>query len=512
MMVDMSPRAVTERLRLMDELWELSVKLMNSKVILGHVSPSKNERSLDVEAAIRKVLFFDWDPIGVATLGAPDDEYDSYIAPIYKILVETRSEDEIVKRLYQLEHDSMGISRNDPAVLKPVARKLLELDVKEAVIVSAVRTAVGKAPKGTLKNTRPDDLGAAAIKEAVDRVEGLDKSQIEDVIMGCAFPEAEQGMNVARTAMIAAGLPRYCSSGLQTIALAANRISTGGAEVIVAGGLETMSMIPMGGNVIRPNPSLVDSYPDYYLNMGLTAENLARKYEITREQADEFSLSSHQKALTAIADEKFKDEIVSVNVFVDEFDEKGRVRRKEIVFAQDEGPRTDTSLEGLAKLKPAFHAKGTVTAGNSSQMSDGAAAVVVMSADKAKEIGATPMARFVSFATAGCLPEEMGIGPVFAIPKALKMAGLTLDQIDVIELNEAFAVQSLSVMKLLEMDPSKVNVNGGAIALGHPLGCTGAKLTATLLQELKRRNARYGMVTMCVGGGMGAAGIFERMN
>jgi len=392
--------------------------------------------------------------------------------------------------------------------------------MKEAVIVSAVRTAVGKAPKGTLRNTRPDDLGAAAIKAAVDRVEGLDKTQIEDVIMGCAFPEAEQGMNVARTAMIAAGLPvetsamtvnRYCSSGLQTIALAADRIMTGGADVIVAGGLETMSMIPMGGNVFRPNPSLADTYPDYYLNMGLTAENLARKYEITREQADEFSYGSHQKALAAIAENKFADEIVPVNVFVDEFDEKGRVRRKEIVFAQDEGPRADTSLEGLAKLKPAFHAAGTVTAGNSSQMSDGAAAAVVMSADKAKELGITPLARFVSFATAGCLPEEMGIGPVYAIPKALKMAGLTLDQLDLIELNEAFAVQGLSVMKLLEMDPSKVNVNGGAVALGHPLGCTGAKLTATILQEMKRRNARYGMVTMCVGGGMGAAGIFERI-
>ena len=392
--------------------------------------------------------------------------------------------------------------------------------MKEAVIVSAVRTAVGKAPKGTLCNTRPDDLGAAAIREAVERVEGLDKSEIEDVIMGCAFPEAEQGMNVARTCMIAAGLPvetsamtvnRYCSSGLQTIALAADRIATGGADVIVAGGLETMSMIPMGGNVIRPNPAIVDSYPDYYLAMGLTAENLARKYEITREQSDEFSFHSHQKALAAVAESKFTDEIVPVNVHVDEIDKKGRVRRKEIVFAQDEGPRADTSLEGLAKLKPAFHAQGTVTAGNSSQMSDGAAAAVVMSADKAKEIGAKPLAKFVSYATAGCLPEEMGVGPVYAIPKALKMAGLTLDQIDVIELNEAFAVQSLSVIKLLEMDPSKVNVNGGAVALGHPLGCTGAKLTATVLRELERRNARYGMVTMCVGGGMGAAGIFERI-
>ncbi|MBL8181779.1 MAG: acetyl-CoA C-acyltransferase [Blastocatellia bacterium] len=392
--------------------------------------------------------------------------------------------------------------------------------MKEAVIVSAVRTAVGKAPKGTLRNTRPDDLGAAAIKEAVARA-GVDVSLIEDVIMGCAFPEAEQGMNVARTASIAAGLPvetsamtvnRYCSSGLQTIALAAERIMTGGADAIVAGGLETMSMIPMGGNVVRPNPAIVDSYPDYYLNMGLTAENLAKKYEITREQADEFSYNSHQKALAAISGGKFTDEIVPMNVFVDEIDEGGRVRRKEIVFAQDEGPRADTSLEGLAKLRAVFHAAGTVTAGNSSQMSDGAAAAVVMSADKAAELGLKPMARFVSFATAGCLPEEMGIGPVYAIPKALKMAGLTLDQIDVIELNEAFAAQGLSVMKVLEMDPSKVNVNGGAVALGHPLGCTGAKLTATVLQELKRRNARYGMVTMCVGGGMGAAGIFERLD
>ena len=391
--------------------------------------------------------------------------------------------------------------------------------MKEAVIVSAVRTAVGKAPKGTLRNTRPDDLGAVAIKEAVNRA-GVDAAMIDDVIMGCAFPEAEQGMNVARTASIAAGLPvetsamtvnRYCSSGLQTIALAADRIATGGADAIVAGGLETMSMIPMGGNVVRPNPALVDSYPDYYLNMGLTAENLAKKYEITREQADEFSYNSHQKALAAIADGKFKDEIVPVNVLVDEFDEKGRVRRKEIVFAQDEGPRADTSIEGLAKLRAVFHAAGTVTAGNSSQMSDGAAAAVVMSADKAKELGLTPLARFVSFATAGCLPEEMGIGPVYAIPKALKIAGLTLDQIDVIELNEAFAAQGLSVMKVLEMDKSKVNINGGAVALGHPLGCTGAKLTATILQEMKRRNARYGMVTMCVGGGMGAAGIFERL-
>jgi acetyl-CoA acyltransferase len=392
--------------------------------------------------------------------------------------------------------------------------------MKEAVIVSAVRTAVGKAPKGTLKNTRPDDLGATAIRGAVDRVAGLDASLIDDVIMGCAFPEAEQGMNVARTAMIRAGLPvetsamtvnRYCSSGLQTIALAADRIRTGGADIIVAGGLETMSMIPMGGNTFRPNPELADTYPDYYLNMGLTAENLARKYEITREQADEFSMQSHHKAAAAIQAGRFKDEIVPMTVFVDEFDEKGRARRKEVVFDTDEGVRADTSIEGLGKLKAAFHVKGTVTAGNSSQMSDGAAACVVMSAEKAAELGLKPLARFVSFATAGCLPEEMGIGPVYAIPKALKLAGLTLDQIDVIELNEAFAAQGLSVMKVLEMNPAKVNVNGGAVALGHPLGCTGAKLTATLIQELIRRDAKYGMVTMCVGGGMGAAGIFERI-
>ncbi len=392
--------------------------------------------------------------------------------------------------------------------------------MKEAVIISAVRTAVGKAPKGTLRNTRSDEMGAAAIKDAVARA-GVDASLIDDVIMGCAFPEASQGMNVARTSAILAGLPvessamtvnRYCSSGLQTIALAAERIQVGGADAIVAGGLESMTAIPMGGNTFRPNPGLADTYPDYYLNMGLTAENLAKKYEITREQADEFSYGSHQKALAAIKEGKFKDEIVPMTIRVDELDEKGRVRRKEVVFETDEGPRADTSLEGLAKLRAVFHAKGTVTAGNSSQMSDGAAAAVVMSADKAAELGFKPIARFVSFATAGCLPEEMGIGPVYAIPKALKLAGLTLDQIDVIELNEAFAAQGLSVMKVLEMDPSKVNVNGGAVALGHPLGCTGAKLTATLLQELKRRNARYGMVTMCVGGGMGAAGIFERID
>jgi acetyl-CoA acyltransferase len=392
--------------------------------------------------------------------------------------------------------------------------------MKEAVIVSAVRTAVGKAPKGSLRNTRPDDLGAAAIKEAVRRIPELDVNEIDDVIMGCAFPEAHQGMNVARTAAILAGLPvetsamtvnRYCASGLQTIAIAADRIRTGAAEVIVAGGLETMSMIPMGGYTFRPNPKLVETYPDYYLNMGLTAENLARKYNISREEADEFSLKSHQKAASAIQAGKFKEEIVPINVRVDEVDEKGRVLRKEVVFDTDEGVRYDTSMESLSKLKPVFHANGVVTAGNSSQMSDGAAACVVMSAEKAEKLGLKPLARFVSYATAGCLPEEMGIGPVYAIPKALKLAGLKLEDVELIELNEAFAVQSLAVIKLLELNPDRINVNGGAIALGHPLGCTGAKLTATLIREMYRRNARYGMVTMCVGGGMGAAGIFEKI-
>lgn len=393
--------------------------------------------------------------------------------------------------------------------------------MKDAVIVSAVRTAVGKAPKGTLKNTRPDDMGAAVIAEAVARVKNLDANLVEDVIMGCAFPEAEQGMNVARAASIRAGLPvetsamtvnRYCSSGLQTIAIAADRIKTGGSDVIVAGGLETMSMIPMGGNVVRPNPTLVENYPDYYLNMGLTAENLANKYDITREQQDEFSLKSHQKAAAAIQSGKFKDEVVPLSVEVEELDQRGRKQTREINFEIDEGVRFDSNIEGLTKLKPVFHAKGSVTAGNSSQMSDGAAAAVLMSLEKAQEIGAKPLARFVSYATSGCLPEEMGIGPVYAIPKALKLAGLSIDDIDIFELNEAFAAQSLAVLKMLEINPEKVNVNGGAIALGHPLGCTGAKLVATIIKELERRNARYGMVTMCVGGGMGAAGIIERLS
>jgi acetyl-CoA acyltransferase len=392
--------------------------------------------------------------------------------------------------------------------------------MKEAVIVSAVRTAVGKAPKGTLRDTRPDDMGSAAIKEAMARVPGLDGSQIDDVIMGCAMPEAEQGMNVARAAAIRAGLPvetsamtinRFCSSGLQTIAMASDRIRTNGAHVIIAGGLESMSMIPMGGHIIRPNPTLMETYPDFYLSMGLATENVARKYEVTREQQDEFALRSHQRAIAALDADKFKEETVPMTVSVEELDAKGKKQRQEITFAKDEGPRRDSTAEALAKLKPAFQVNGTITAGNSSQMSDGAAAAIVMSEDKAKELGAKPIARLVAYATAGCPPEEMGIGPVYAIPKALKLAGLTLDDIAVIELNEAFAAQSLAVIKMLELNPDKVNVNGGAIALGHPLGCTGAKLTASILRELERRNARYGMVTMCVGGGMGAAGIFERL-
>ncbi len=392
--------------------------------------------------------------------------------------------------------------------------------MKEAVIVSAVRTAVGKAPKGTLRDTRPDDLGAAVIKEAIARVPGLEASEVDDVIMGCAMPEAEQGMNVARAAAIRAGLPvetsamtinRFCSSGLQTIAMATDRIRTNGAEVIIAGGLESMSMIPMGGHIIRPNPYLVEHYPDFYLSMGLATENVARKYEVSREEQDEFALRSHSRAVAALEADRFRDETVSLTVTVEELDAKGKKQHREITFDRDEGPRRDTSAEALAKLKPAFQIKGTITAGNSSQMSDGAAAAVVMSEDRAKQLGAKPMARLVAYATAGCPPEEMGIGPVFAIPKALKLAGLTLDQIDLIELNEAFAAQSLAVIKMLELNPDKVNVNGGAIALGHPLGCTGAKLTASILRELERRNGRYGMVTMCVGGGMGAAGIFERI-
>jgi acetyl-CoA acyltransferase len=392
--------------------------------------------------------------------------------------------------------------------------------MRDAVIVSAVRTAVGKAPKGTLRFTRPDEMGAVVIKEALRRAEGVQAADVEDVIMGCAMPEAEQGMNVARAAAMRAGLPvetsamtinRFCSSGLQSIAIAADRIRTGSAAVIVAGGLETMSLIPMGGHIIRPNPYLVEHYPDFYLNMGLATENVARKYEVARAAQDEFALRSHERAAAAQDAGRFDEEIVPLHVPLEELDAKGQKQSREVVFGKDEGVRRDTSPESLAKLKPAFHAQGTITAGNASQMSDGAAAVVVMSDERAEELGLKPLARFVAYATAGCPPEEMGIGPVFAIPKALKLAGLTLAEIDLVELNEAFAAQSVAVIKTLGLDPDKVNVNGGAIALGHPLGCTGAKLTATVLRELARRNGRYALVTMCVGGGMGAAGIFERI-
>jgi acetyl-CoA acyltransferase len=392
--------------------------------------------------------------------------------------------------------------------------------MRDAVIVSAVRTAVGKAPKGMLRATRPDDLAAVAIQGALGRVPALDKREVEDVIIGCAMPEGEQGMNVARVAALRAGMPiessamtvnRYCASGLQSIALAVERIRGGGAEVIVAGGTESMSFIPFGGNKISINPWLQQNYPDSYLSMGLTAERVARHYGITREQADEFALASHTKALAAQVAGKFQ-EIVPVPVTFSAPDAKSKVRKTEVVFQVDEGPRGDTSMEALGKLKAAFHAHGTVTAGNSSQTSDGAAAAVVMSEERAGALGIQPLARLVAFAYAGCLPEEMGIGPVYAIPKALKLAGLSLDQIDLIELNEAFAAQALAVIKVLGIATDRVNVNGGAIALGHPLGCTGAKLTAGLIQELKRRNARYGIVTMCVGGGMGAAGIFENLN
>jgi len=406
----------------------------------------------------------------------------------------------------------------------------------EAVLVAAVRTAVGKAFKGSLRATRPDDLAAAAIREALARVPGLDPKEVDDVILGCAMPEAEQGMNVARIAAVRAGLPtetsamtinRFCSSGLQAIALAAERVRSGAAHAIVAGGTESMTMVPMGGNKVSPNPWLVDHQPDTYINMGLGTENIARKFGITREQADQFSLESHQKAVAAIAAGKFKDEVVAVEVKITAVPNGNgtamaataggkpktapKAATQVFVFDTDEGPRADTSLEALAKLKPAFHVKGTVTAGNSSQMSDGAAAAMVMSEQRAKELGLQPLARFVAYATAGVLPEEFGIGPVAAIPKALKLAGLKLSDIEVFELNEAFAAQSLAVIQQAGLDPARVNPNGGAIALGHPLGCTGAKLTASIVRELQRRNGRYGMVTMCIGGGMGAAGIFERL-
>jgi acetyl-CoA acyltransferase len=389
--------------------------------------------------------------------------------------------------------------------------------MREAVIVSSVRTAVGKAGKGTLRQTRPDDMAAAVFKAALERVPAVKPEMVGDVILGCAMPEAEQGMNVARIASLLAGIPhtaaamtvnRFCSSGLQAIALAADAITSGRAEVAVAGGTESMSLIPMGGHKIAPNPSLLERYPDSYLGMGLTAELVAKKYGIDREKSDAFSLASHQKAIAAIEAGRFKDETVPLSVLLPPENGGGP---KSLVFAVDEGPRKDTDLAALAKLKPAFAAGGIVTAGNASQMSDGAAASVLLSLEKARELGLKPLGRLISYAVAGVPPEIMGIGPVEAIPKALKLAGLTLQDIELVELNEAFACQALAVIEAAGLDPAKVNVNGGAVALGHPLGCTGAKLTAQLLSELQRRKARYGVVTMCVGGGMGAAGIFERL-
>src|SRR5580692_8818213 len=379
----------------------------------------------------------------------------------------------------------------------------------EAVILDCLRTAVGKAPKGSLRNTRPDDLAALVIRRLLNKYPQVNKAEIDDVILGCAMPEAESGMNVARIAALRAGLPdsvpgitinRFCSSGLQAIAMAADRIRSGSAQIIIAGGAESLSMIPMAGNKFAPNPWMVDHLPQIYMGMGLTAEEVQKKYGVTRQDADQFAYRSHQHALHAQAAGKFDDELVPVPI-----------ESAGTMFTKDEGPRADTSPEALAKLKPVFQSDGTVTAGNSSQTSDGAAAAIVMSNKKAEELGLKPMARFVSFAVAGVPPEIMGIGPVVAIPKALALAGLKTEDIGVIELNEAFAVQALAVIRKANLDLDRVNPNGGAIALGHPLGCTGAKLTATILREMHRKDTRYGMVTMCIGGGQGAAGIFENL-
>jgi len=393
--------------------------------------------------------------------------------------------------------------------------------MQDAVIVAAARTAVGKAPNGSLKTVRPDEMAATVIEDVLRRASGIDPADIDDVIMGCAMPEAEQGMNVARIASLRAGVPvaasavtvnRFCSSGLQSIAYAAERIMCGFGQSAIAGGTESMSLVPMGGNKLSPNPTLVDHYPDVYLSTGLVAENHARESRISREEQDAFALRSHQRAIAAIEAGRFRDEIAPLTFKVTvPANGSGRHDTKTVTFIQDEGPRRDTSPEALAKLRPAFHAAGSVTAGNSSQMSDGAAAVLVTSAALAKERGLTPLARFVAYATAGVEPERFGIGPVPAMRKALKYAGLSLDDIGLVELNEAFAAQVLACLREMPIDPDRLNVNGGAIALGHPLGCSGAKLTVSMVYEMLRRNVRYGMVTMCVGGGMGAAGIFERV-
>ncbi|MHB1044199.1 MAG: acetyl-CoA C-acyltransferase [Eubacteriales bacterium] len=392
--------------------------------------------------------------------------------------------------------------------------------MQEAVIVSAVRTAVGKAPRGALRRTNPVDMAAAVLKEALTRAPGLEPAEIEDVIFGCSFPEAEQGMNAGRMIALRAGLPytvpgatvnRFCSSGLEAIAIAATRIMAGFTEVQVAGGAESMSLVPMGGNKIAPNLYLMESIPASYISMGLTAENVAARYNVTREDQDLFSVESHEKAYRAIQEGRFKKEILPLEVEFTELGPDGRAHSKKSTFDTDEGVRPGTTMEILAKLKPAFHARGTVTAGNSSQTSDGASAVVLMSRRKAESLGLKPLAVFRSYAVGGVAPEVMGIGPVAAIPKALKLAGIDKSALDLIELNEAFAAQALAVIRELDLNPDIVNVNGGAVALGHPLGCTGAKLTTTLLHEMKRNGGRYGLVSMCIGGGMGAAGVFERV-
>lgn len=392
--------------------------------------------------------------------------------------------------------------------------------MKDAVILSAARTPIGKAPGGTLRRARPDDMAAHVLRAVMARASAARAADVDDVILGCAMPEAEQGMNVARIASLRAGLPhdvsavtvnRFCASGLQAIAYAAERVRGGGARAIIAGGTESMSLVPMGGHTITPNPTLVHDYPDVYLTTGLVAENHAREYGISRDEQDAFALESHRRALAAIDSGRFADEISPLDVQVVETDADGRPSGVTVTLAEDEGPRRDTSLQALSKLRPAFHVQGTVTAGNSSQMSDGAAAVLVTSEAYASETGATPLARFVGYATAGVAPERFGIGPVPAIRKVLAQTGLTLDDMDLVELNEAFASQALACLRELDIDRDKLNVNGGAIALGHPLGCTGARLTVSILHELQRRKARYGLVTMCVGGGMGAAGIFEMM-
>ncbi len=391
--------------------------------------------------------------------------------------------------------------------------------MQNAVIVAAVRTAVGKAPKGTLRTTRPDDLAATVIRAVIDRA-GIDAGEIEDIALGCAFPEAEQGMNMARIAALRAGLPesvcgqtvnRFCSSGLQTVATAAMQIMAGMGESIIAGGAESMSLVPMIGNKFVANPMLAEEYPGAYIGMGLTAENVARQYEVSRAEQDAFALRSHQRAAAAQDSGKFAEEIVPLEISA-KLGEGSTVKEIHLTFDQDEGIRRDTSTEALAKLRPVFHVKGTVTAGNSSQTSDGAAALLIMSEEKAKALGLKPLARFVSFAVGGVRPEVMGIGPIAAVPKALKLAGMTMADIDLVELNEAFAAQALAVIRELGMDEERVNVNGGAIALGHPLGCTGAKLTVQMLHELGRQQKNVGLITMCIGGGMGAAGIIERLN